>query len=203
KYAINGILSLTSDGMPVLGESPDVKGLWAAAAVWVKEGPGTGKAVAEWMVHGSSEIDLHSSDIARSHEHQRTRAHVRARAAEGFNKTYGIVHPSEQWASNRDVRLAPFHAREKELGAVFFEAAGWERPHWYESNAKLLDEFGDRITRREAEWDARWWSPIINAEHLAMRDRAALFDLSAFCVFDVTGPGALDVVQRVSMRQMN
>src|SRR4029077_7512113 len=44
KYAINGILSLTPDGMPVLGESPDVKGLWAAAAVWVKEGPGTGKA---------------------------------------------------------------------------------------------------------------------------------------------------------------
>src|SRR5947209_3338505 len=203
KYAINGILSLTSDGMPVLGESPDVKGLWAAAAVWVKEGPGTGKAVAEWMVHGSSEIDLHSSDIARFHEHQRTRAHVRARAAEGFNKTYGIVHPSEQWASNRDVRLAPFHAREKELGAVFFEAAGWERPQWYESNAPLLEEYGDRITRREAEWDARWWSPIINAEHLAMRDRAGMVDLSAFTIFDVLGPGALDTVQRASVRQMD
>src|SRR3989454_1016108 len=168
--------------MPVLGESPDVKGLWAAAAVWVKEGPGTGKAVAEWMVHGESEIDLHSSDIARFHEHQKTRAHVRARAAEGFNKTYGIVHPSEQWASNRNVRLAPFHIRERELGAVFFEAAGWERPQWYESNASLLEEFGDRVTRRSAEWDARWWSPIINAEHLAMRDRAGLFDLSDFTI---------------------
>src|SRR6266511_981275 len=87
KYAINGILSLTPDGMPVLGESPDVKGLWSAAAVWVKEGPATGKAVAEWMVHGESEIDLHSSDIARFHEHQRTRAHVRARAAEGDRKS--------------------------------------------------------------------------------------------------------------------
>src|SRR5437868_4692245 len=119
KYAINGILSLTPDGMPVLGESPDVKGLWAAAAVWVKEGPGTGRSVAEWMIHGESEIDLHSSDIARFHEHQKTRTHVRARAAEGFNKTYGIVHPSEQWASNRNIRLAPFHVRERELGVVF------------------------------------------------------------------------------------
>src|ERR1700730_3058735 len=52
KYAINGILSLTPDGMPVLGESPDVKGLWSAAAVWVKEGPGTGKALAEWIGGG-------------------------------------------------------------------------------------------------------------------------------------------------------
>ena len=203
KYAINGILSLTPDGMPVLGESPDVKGLWSAAAVWVKEGPGTGRALAEWMVHGESEIDLHSSDIARFHEHQRTRTHVRARAAEGFNKTYGIVHPSEQWASNRNVRLAPFHVREVELGAVFFEAAGWERPQWYESNTPLLEEFGERVTRRTAEWESRWWSPIINAEHLAMRERAGLFDLSAFTIFDIVGPGALASVQRVAMRQMD
>src|SRR2546422_4323009 len=203
KYAINGILSLTPDGMPVLGESPDVGGLWSAAAVWVKEGPGTGKALAEWMVHGESEIDLHSSDIARFHEHQKTRAHVRARAAEGFNKTYGIVHPSQQWASNRNVRLAPFHIRERELGAVFFEAAGWERPQWYESNAPLLEEFGDRITRRTSEWDSRWWSPLINAEHLAMRERAGLFDLSAFTGFDIVGPGALASVQCAALRQMD
>ncbi len=119
-----------------------MKGLWSAAAVWVKEGPGVGRALAEWMVHGESEIDLHSSDVARFYEHQKTSAHVKARTAEGFNKTYGIVHPLEQWASNRDVRLSPFHEREKELGAVFFEAAGWERPHWYESNAPLLEEYG-------------------------------------------------------------
>ncbi|HXC77090.1 MAG TPA: FAD-dependent oxidoreductase [Candidatus Acidoferrum sp.] len=203
KYAINGILSLTPDGMPILGESPDVKGLWSAAAVWVKEGPGTGKVIAEWMVHGESEIDLHSSDIARFHEHQKTRAHVRARAAEGFNKTYGIVHPSEQWASNRNVRLSPFNARERELGATFFEAAGWERPQWYDSNAPLLEEFGDRVTRRSAEWESRWWSPIINAEHLAMRERAGLFDLSAFTIFDIAGPGALQSVQSVALRQMD
>src|SRR4051812_45263561 len=203
KYAINGLLSLTPDGLPLLGETPEVKGLWSAAAVWVKEGPGVGKAMAQWMTHGESEIDLQSSDIARFYEHQRSKQHVRARAAEGFNKTYGIVHPAEQWESNRNIRLSPFAARERELGAVFFEAAGWERPHWYESNAKLLDEFGDRITRREAEWESRWWSPIINAEHLAMRERAAMFDLTAFCVFDVIGPGALECVQTVSMRQMD
>jgi glycine cleavage system aminomethyltransferase T/glycine/D-amino acid oxidase-like deaminating enzyme len=203
KYAINGLLSLTPDGLPLLGETPEVRGLWSAAAVWVKEGPGVGKAMAEWMTHGESEIDLQSSDITRFYDCQKTRAHIRARAAEGFNKTYGIVHPSEQWESNRNVRLSPYNARERELGAVFYEAAAWERPHWYESNAKLLEEFGDRITRREAEWDSRWWSPIINAEHLAMRERVAMFDLTAFCVFDVTGPGALDVVQRVSMRQMD
>ncbi len=96
KYAVNGILSLTPDGMPILGETPEVKGLWSVAAVWVKEGPGTGKAVAEWMVLGESEIDLHASNIARFYEHQKSTYHVKARCNEGFNKTYGIVHPNEQ-----------------------------------------------------------------------------------------------------------
>ncbi len=203
RLAINGLLSLTPDGAPILGESPEVRGLWAAAAIWIKEAPGIARTVAEWMTGGDPGIDPHASDIARFYPHQRTKAHVHARTREGYNKTYGIVHPAEQWASNRDVRLSPFHARERELGAVFVEAAGWERPQWYESNRGLLAEYGARVTRRSAEWDARWWSPLINAEHLAMRDRVGLVDLSAFAVFDVTGPGALAYVQQLHVNQLD
>ena len=161
RHAINGLLSLTPDGMPILGETPEVKNLWSVAAVWIKEGPGIARAVAEWAVEGASEIDVHGADIARFHPGQREQRHVDARASEGFNKTYGIVHPSEQWESNRNVRVSPFHPREQELGAVFFETAGWERPWWYESNATLLEEYGDRVMPREAEWESRWWSPIV------------------------------------------
>ncbi|MGZ4441714.1 MAG: GcvT family protein [Nocardioidaceae bacterium] len=201
RYAINGLLSLTPDGSPVLGETPEVKGLWTAAAVWVKEGPGVGRAVAEWMTDGLPEIDLSGSDVARFYPHQRTREHIRARTSEAFNKTYGIVHPGEQYLSDRNQRLAPMNAAERELGAFFVEAAGWERPLWYESNKGLLEEYGDRVMPREHEWDARWWSPIINAEHLAMRDRAGIVDLSAFAIFDVVGPGAKDAVQSIVVAQ--
>ncbi len=190
KLAINGLLSLTPDGNPILGETPEVKGLWSVAAIWIKEAPGIAKTMAEWMTHGTPEIDPHGSDIARFYPHHHTSGHIAARTTEGFNKTYGIVHPSEQWLTNRDVRLTPMNGRERELGAVFFEAAGWERPMWYESNAPLLETYADRLMRREAEWDARWWSPIISAEHLAMRERVGLVDLSAFAIFDVSGPGA-------------
>ncbi|SHK50682.1 dimethylglycine oxidase [Pseudonocardia thermophila] len=201
RYAINGLLSLTPDGAPILGETPEVKGLWSAAAVWVKEGPGVGRAVAEWMTQGWSEIDLAHSDIARFYPHQRTRQHVRARTSESFNKTYGIVHPAEQWASDRGKRLAPMHAATSAAGAVYFETAGWERPHWYASNEVLLGEYGDRVVPREHEWDSRWWSPIINAEHLAMRERAGIVDLTAFAIFDVVGPGALASVQHIVVAQ--
>ena len=106
RYAINGLLSLTCDGNPILGES-EVTGLWTAAAVWIKEGPGVGRAVAEWMTHGHSEIDVHHSDIARFHPHQKRREHTRLRTTESFIKTYGIIHPAEQYESDRDQRLSP------------------------------------------------------------------------------------------------
>jgi glycine cleavage system aminomethyltransferase T/glycine/D-amino acid oxidase-like deaminating enzyme len=201
RYAINGLLSLTPDGAPVLGETPEVKNLWTAAAVWIKEGPGVGRAVAEWMTDGLPEIDLSHSDVGRFYPHQTTRSHIRARTSEAFNKTYGIVHPGEQYESDRGQRLPPMYSSQQAMGAVFFETAGWERPFWYESNARLLEEYGDRVMPREHEWDARWWSPIINAEHLALRDRAGIVDLSAFAIFDVVGAGALDAVQSIVVAQ--
>ena len=202
RHAINGLLSLTPDGMPLLGET-EVKNVWSVAAIWIKEAPGIARAVAEWVTDGASEVDVHTADVSRFWSYARTKRHVEARSAEGFNKTYGIVHPMEQWESNRQVRLSPFYGREQELDAVFFETVGWERPWWYESNRGLLEEYGDRVMPREAEWESRWWSPIINAEHLAMRDRAAMVDLSAFSIFDVVGGGSLDYLQRVALAELD
>jgi glycine/D-amino acid oxidase-like deaminating enzyme len=101
RYAINGLISMTPDGHPLLGETPEVAGLWSAAASWIKEGPGVGRAVAEWMTGQVPTVDVDEANIARFYPGQRTAEHVRARAREGFNKMYGIVHPAEQWESGR------------------------------------------------------------------------------------------------------
>ena len=203
RYSINGLISMTPDGHPALGEIPEVPGLWSVAASWIKEGPGIGRAVAEWMSGVPPRIDIREADIARFYGHQRTTAHVVARAREGFNKMYGIVHPAEQWESGRPLRLGPAYDRERDLGAVFIETAGWERPNWYASNEGLLDRYAGRLMERTGEWESRWWSPIINAEHLAMRDAAGLVDLSAFAVLDVAGPGALAAVQSLAVSQLD
>jgi glycine cleavage system aminomethyltransferase T/glycine/D-amino acid oxidase-like deaminating enzyme len=203
RYGINGLIAMTPDGHPVLGETPEVKGLWSVAASWVKEGPGIGRAVAEWMNGSPPEIDVHSADISRFYANQKTRQFVRTRAREGFNKMYGIVHPAEQWEQGRPARCSPFYDRARNLDAVFFETAGWERPFWYESNRNLLDRYADRVMPRSSEWDGRWWSPIINAEHLAMRDSCGIVDLSAFAVLDVTGPAALTCLQSLAAAQLD
>ena len=202
KYAINGLLSLTPDAMPVIGETVEVENLWSAAAVWIKEGPGIGQLVAEWMTYGYPHLaDPHGSDIARLYPEERDYDHICARCGEHFNKTYGIVHPLEQWESDRGQAKSPFYSREEALGAVFYEARIWERPQWYEHNAPLVEKYG--IAERDTEWDSRWWSPIIDAEHLALRENVGMVDLSAFQIFDLTGPGAVAFADYLAVNKVD
>src|SRR5690349_1765984 len=129
-------------------------------------------------------VDVHEADAARFYPHQQTVGHVRGRPREGVNKMYGIVHPTEQSESARPVRASPVYERERVLDAVFYETASWERAHWYASITGVADRYAGRLMDRTAEWESRWWSPVINAEHLAMRDACALVDLSAFAVLE-------------------
>ena len=204
QHAINGLLSLTPDGFPILGETPEVAGLWSVAAVWIKEGPGIGRMVAEWMTDGAPEMDPVGSDIARFYRSARTKSHIQARTREGFNKTYGIVHPGEQWAieSQRAAAARSTSGRRSSARSSSRRSAG-SGPTGTSRTRKLLDEYGDARRCRANEWDARWWSPIINAEHLAMRERVGMVDLSAFAIFDIAGPGALDYVQKMAVAQMD
>ena len=200
RYSVNGLLSLTPDAQQVLGETAEVEKLWSAAAVWIKEGPGSARLIAEWITHGYPRLcDPHGSDVTRFYPHEKTERHVRRRCREHFNKTYGIVHPREQWESERGVHRAPFHDRTAALGAEFHEARGWERPQWYASNEDLVARYG--VAGRPHEWDRRWWSPIVDAEHLHLREKAGIVDLSAFQVFDVSGPGVVPYMERLAVNR--
>ena len=198
----NGLFSFTTDGFPVLGESPQVKGFWSAQAVWITHAAGVGRAVAEWIVNGEPTLDLRECDIRRFCPHALSRRYVRARAAQQYREVYDIIHPRQQMDDPRNLRLTPFHVRQKELGAVFFENAGWERPQWYEANAGLLDAL-DVTGASRSGWAAREWSPTVAAEHAATRERVAMFDMTPFAKFELAGPGALAALQRLAANQMN
>src|SRR5205823_11979726 len=86
------------------------------------------------------------------------------------------------------------------LGARFFESAGWERPQWYDANEELLT--GDGVMPG-SEWAARWWSPVVVAEHRACRERVGIFDLTPFTKVEVSGPGALAFLQRLAANDVD
>ncbi len=205
RHEIDGLLSVTPDGMPLLGPLQDVDGLWSCAAVWIKEAPAIGEAVAQWMTRGWSEIDLHGSDVNRFYQYGNSEEFVKNRAHEGFQKIYGIVHPAEQWQSSRPLRTSPFYNRQDDLGARFFEAAGWERPQWFESNEDLVRKYNAELDGllRGNEWDSRGWSPIILGEHLHMREHVGMIGDMGFGKFDFVGSDVVDYLETMAVGRVD
>lgn len=204
KRSFNGLLQVTTDGGSSIGESPEVRGLWYAEAVWVKDGPGIGKVLADMMTgDGLTEIDIHSIDVARYYPIQKTPGYIRDRCYESAFKIYNpAVHNREPYSKGRNLRRSPFWTREQELGGYFMELAGWERAHGYASNEHLLEKYAERVPVRQNQWDKRHFWRVSNAEHLAMSDNAGMINLSHFAVYDVLGPDAEALMEYVCVARV-
>jgi dimethylglycine oxidase len=192
---LNGLFSFTPDNMPLVGEVDGVPGLWTAEAVWITHSAGVARAVAERIATGTSTFDLHACDINRFQAHQLSPAYITDRGMQNFVEVYDALHPLQPMAEPRPLRLSPFHTRQRELGAYFLEASGWERPQWYEANAELAR---GRHIATPGPWASHFWSPIVGAEAQATREGVALYDMSSLMRLEVAGPGAAAYLERMT-----
>lgn len=190
----NGPESFTPDGEFVLGES-HVRGFFVAAgfnAHGIAGAGGMGRLMAGWIVEGEPGMDVWQMDIRRFGEHYRSRKYTLERSTESLATYYDIHFPNEEKQSGRGLRISPAYERLRALGAEFGEKAGWERPNFFRSNE---DDAHEHL--RPSGWAGRLWSTAIPAEHLAVRERAGLFDQTSFAKIEVSGPGACALLQRL------
>lgn len=194
----NGIFSFTPDGGPLVGQAPHLDGFYVAEAVWVTHSAGVARAVAQMLTTGESEIDLAECELSRFEEVQLTRAYINETSSQNFIEVYDILHPLQPKESPRNLRVSPFNARQRELGAFFLEAGAWERPYWYEANAKLLNDLPKEWQPVERDaWSNRYYSPIAAAEAWKTRTAVAMYDMTPLRRMEVSGPGAENLLQRL------
>ncbi|WP_430469639.1 GcvT family protein [Thalassospira lucentensis] len=195
-HSFNGLLQSSADGGPAMGESQKLRGLWYAVGIWIKDGPGMGKLIADWMTHGRTHVDHHAIDFARYNEFQLDEKYIYDRCYETAKKIYNPpVHPREPFANARGIRRSPFYEREVELGGYFMELGGWERAHGYASNEHLLEKYADRVPVRENDWDTRHFWRVSNAEQLAMSDDCGIINLSHFHMSEIEGPDHVELME--------
>jgi glycine cleavage system aminomethyltransferase T/glycine/D-amino acid oxidase-like deaminating enzyme len=197
--SLNGMFSFTPDAGSIVGESARTRGVWVCEAVWVTHAGGMGQQVARWMATGEPGYDLAEADANRFYRFQTTAPYVVERGTQQYREVYDVLHPLQQMARPRGLRLTPFHDRHVELGAEFFTGAGWERPQWFDANKVLSGAAWESRTG----WAAQNWSPAVGAEHLATRERAALFDITPYVKLDVDGPDALAFLERVCANRID
>ena len=195
-HSFNGLLQSSADGGPSMGESQNLRGLWYAVGIWIKDGPGMGKLIADWMTHGRTHVDHASVDFSRFNKFQLNEQYIHDRCYETAKKIYNPpVHPREPFANARGIRRSPFYDREVELGGYFMELGGWERAHGYAANEHLLEKYADRVPVRENEWDNRHFWRVSNAEQLAMSDDCGIINLSHFHMTDISGPDHVELME--------
>jgi len=200
---VNGLESFTPDGEFILGEAPGVRSFWVACgfcAHGISGSGGVGKVMADWIVDGEPGLDLWHMDIRRFGAYTASRRYIATRVDEIYSTYYDISYPMKERSSARNLRLSPVYNRLLELGAVFGEKAGWERPNWFTCNEHLAEGQNWPVPQG---WASRYWSPAIGAEHQATRECVALFDETSFSKLELFGPGALAFLQRITDNQMD
>ena len=189
----NGVFGFTPDGFPLIGEHPDLEGFWVAESVWVTHSVGVAQIVADLLTDRDPAIDPSPADLSRFDTAELAPSFVEPRCTDQYVDVYVAHHPAEPHGSAREIRYSAFADHERALGAVFVDVATWERPQWYATNGGLV---GASIPARDA-WSARHWSPIAIAEHLAVRERAGVFDMTPLTRIEVTGAGAASFLRRM------
>jgi heterotetrameric sarcosine oxidase gamma subunit len=193
----NGPESFTPDDRWHMGEAPNCRGFWVLAgfnSLGIVSAGGAGQALAEWMDQGEPPFDLTDVDIRRMHGFQNTKHYVIERATETLGLLYDHHWPFRQFASARGVRQSPLHERLADLGACFGEAAGWERPNWFQPKGTLP---AGETPHYKYSWQRQNWFTFAAAEHKAIREGVGCFDMTSFGKIRVEGRDAEAVLQRI------
>ncbi|EBA14757.1 putative oxidoreductase protein [Roseobacter sp. SK209-2-6] len=193
QHFLNGPESFTADSRPLVGETPELQGLFVATglnSVGIMSSAGVGDALADWMIDGDAPSDLWDIDILRGDPLQSGQAYMEDKMREAVGNNFAMHWPFKQPVSGRDLRRSPLHQRLDQAGAVWGVGGAWERTRWFaqdEAEKNLPYSVGPQS-----------WQYVADREAQNMAADVVLIDLSMFTKINVSGPDALALLQWVS-----
>lgn len=188
KRAVHGAISHTPDSNPLLGPAPGLRNFWmcCGSSIGIAQGAGSGKYLAQWMVHGDSEINMTSVDPRRFGSWA-TNEYARDKSIQDYGLMYANPLPGEELPAGRRMRTSPLHDTLVARGAVHTEAFGWERPKWFSPDGQA-----ERYSFRRSNVH-----DIVREECRAVRERVGVMDFTSFSKFEVSGADAEAFLGRV------
>lgn len=184
KHIQNGPITYTPDSQQLLGPVYGLPNFYCLAGCnfGITQAGGVGKYLAEWIIDGEPGIDLSSLDPRRfgTWTHK---AYTLAKVREAYRLQYQLTRPDTEREAGRPLKTVPILEMQKNRGAVFGSRYGWERANWF---APAGEDPSDRYSFRR---DNNYFAHVKN-ECLGVRDRVAVYELSAFGKFAISGPGA-------------
>ena len=193
KRVVCGAIPHTPDNNPLLGPAAGLRNFWqcCGAAIGIAQGAGCGKYLAQWIVHGDSEINMVGLDPRRFGKYA-PGDYTKAKSHQDYEHMYALHLPGEERPAARKARVTPLYDKLAAQGCVHTEANGWERPKWFSLDGRV-EEPGFRHNNA---------FEVVAEECRAVRERVGVLDLSSFAKYDVTGAAAEAYLDRICANRM-
>ncbi len=195
KRVVNGPITHTPDGGYLMGPAAGLENYWlcCGASIGITQGPGAGKYLAQWMVHGQTEINVREMDPRRFGDYANLpNKYVVAKSIDEYQQMYQVHYPGEFRDAGRPIKKTPIYENLKNKGAVFADVYGWERPKWF-APAGVEEQFGFSRTNVFSH---------VAAECDCVANRVGLSDMTAFSKYFVTGSGAEAFLNRLGANRV-
>ena len=196
--------AFTPDANPLMGPWPGLKGFWLACGMSMHGFGGAGcigKAMAEWIIDNDTELDFYGYHAWRFGRNYLDPYYAASCACECYKYYYYTRYPNDEDTRMRPRRISPFHHRLQDLGAVFGKKNGWERVNYVMPGEPWRRAGEDQ--RGWGGWAKEPYFEVVAAEHKAIRERVGLVDLTSFGKIELKGPGALPLLQRLAVSNMD
>ncbi len=196
KSVVHGAITHPPDGNMLLGPS-GVENFWCCCGsqVGIAWGPGAGKYLAQWMVHGAADVSMRSFDPRRFGARVDDEYRI-DKAKEDYLLRHEIPYPHLDRPALRPShsKCSPLYEALADKGAVYEDVYGWERPYWYATGGLARQHI--HSFRRSPLFE------VIGDEVGGLRDHAGIADLSAFAKVDISGANAAGFLDRISSNKV-
>lgn len=179
---VNGPITYSADGAPLIGPIPGVPNAYACLGLraGIGEGGGHGRILAQLIVHGESEWDAWFLDPRRFTQYANTGYTVQ-KAVEDYQREFHYLLPREYRPAARQARTTPLYPVLDARGCAWGVVNGWERALFFKPDRDFVDEPGFRFSGTDA---------VVAAEVAAVSERVGLMEVSGFNRYEISGPGA-------------
>jgi dimethylglycine dehydrogenase len=178
---INGPITYTIDGAPLIGPIPGLENAYCAIGLraGIGESGGHGKLLAEMIVHGECEWDAWFLDPRRFTQYANTE-HTCLKAIEDYQNEFHYHMPHEHRPASRLARTTPLYAVLDQLNCAWGVVNGWERALFFKPDADFVDEHSYRFTPTRA---------VVATEVKHLQQHVSIMEVSGFNRYEISGDG--------------
>ena len=181
---VNGALTFTPDGNPLVGPVPGKKNYWVACGCMggFSQGGAIGLTLAQWIIHGDPGADIFGMDVARYGAFAAGDSYLKDMTRQFYARRFVISYPNEELPAGRPLKVSPCHGALKAEGAVYGCTWGMETPQFFTpGHAGFIEQPGVRRSNAHE---------FVAAEVRATREAAGMFESAVYARYVVSGPGA-------------